>query len=85
MFMGTSEGPLTKVTTFKLSPSMTAALDEICARDGATKDSVIREMIRLGMLVDAELQAMTPAAAKKVAARIRRIIVDIGHHDGHRP
>lgn len=57
-----------KVTTFKLTPELTAELDRIKDRDECTKDAVIRRMIRYGLMVDEQLQA--EAAARKVAKRV---------------
>lgn len=61
-----------KVTTFKLTEELTAALDAIAKRDGCTKDAAIRRMILLGLETDEEMQAMKKHAKHRVAIRESR-------------
>ena len=57
-----------KVTTFKLTPELTAELDRIKKRDECSKDAVIRKLIGYGLMVDEQLQV--EAAARKAAKKI---------------
>lgn len=67
-----------EVTTFKLVPEMTRALDAVKHRDGCTKDAAIRRMIQLGLQVDMEMQALIAPTAKRQALReLRRVQHDI--------